>query len=91
MTTIIEAPNVTPNNSTKYFLSTSLEQVVNLTLVGHLSSDSNTFDMTLLYTRHASKSKAELLEVIVRLEKEIKSRNDEIATLKKKISIYKTI
>ena len=91
MTTIIEAPNVTPNNSTKYFLSTSLEQVVNLTLVDRLSPDSNTFDMTLLYTRHASKSKAELLEVIVRLEKEIKSRNDEIATLKKKISLYKTI
>lgn len=91
MTTNIEAPNLTPNNFTKYFLSTSLEQVVNLTLVDRLFSDSNTFDMTLLYTRHEGKSKAELLEVIVRLEKEIKSRNDEIATLKKKISIYKTI
>jgi hypothetical protein len=47
--------------------------------------------MTLLYTRHAGKSKAELLEVIMRLEKEIKSRNDEITILKKKISLYKTI
>jgi len=91
MTTNIEAPNLTPNNLTKYFLSTSLEQVVNLTLVDHLSSDSNTFDMTLLYTRHAGKSKAELLEVIVRLEREIKSRNDEIVILKKKISLYKSI
>ena len=91
MPTIIEAPNMTPNNLAKYFLSTSLEQVVNLTLVDHLSSDSNTFDMTLLYTRHTGKSKAELLEVIVRLEKEIRLRNDEIATLKKKISLYKTI
>jgi len=47
--------------------------------------------MTLLYTRHAGKSKAELLEVIVRLEREIKSRNDEIVILKKKISLYKSI
>jgi hypothetical protein len=47
--------------------------------------------MNLLYTRHAGKSKAELLELIVRLEEEIRSRNDEIATLKKKISLYKTI
>ena len=91
MTTNIEVPNLTPNNLTKYFLSTSLEQVVNLTLVDRLSSDSNTFDMTLLYTRHEGKSKAELLEVIVRLEREIKSRNDEIVILKKKISLYKSI
>lgn len=62
-----------------------------MTLVDHLSLDSNTLDMTLLFTKHAGKSKAELLDEIVRLEKEIKSKNDEIATLKKKISLYKTI
>jgi hypothetical protein len=47
--------------------------------------------MTLLFTRHAGKSKAELLDEIIRLEKELKSRNDEIAMLKKKIALYKSI
>lgn len=51
----------------------------------------DTLTMTLLCTRHASKSKAELLDEIVRLENELKSRNDEIALLKKKISLYKSI
>lgn len=59
--------------------------------VKSLISVPGTLVMTLLYTRHAGKGKAELLDEIVRLEKELRSRNDEIATLKKKITLYKTI
>jgi hypothetical protein len=51
----------------------------------------DTLAMTLIFTRHTGKSKAELLDEIVRLEKELKSRNDEIAMLKKKITLYKSI
>jgi hypothetical protein len=49
------------------------------------------FAMTLLYSRNASKSKAELLEDITRLEKELVLKNNEISTLKKKLQIYKSL
>jgi hypothetical protein len=47
--------------------------------------------VTLLYTRHAAKSKAELIDEIIRLEKELKLKDDEVSTLRKKISLYKSI
>jgi hypothetical protein len=47
--------------------------------------------MTLSYARHVGKSKTELLDEITRLEKELRLKNDEISTLKKKILLYKSI
>jgi hypothetical protein len=38
-----------------------------------------------------SKSKADLIEEIVRLNKELKVKNDEIVMLKKRLLLYKTI
>ncbi len=43
------------------------------------------------YTKYAEKSKSELIEEIIRLNKEIKSKNEEIALLKKRLSLYKSI
>jgi hypothetical protein len=43
------------------------------------------------YTKYAEKSKAELIEEIIRLNKEIKGKNEEIALLKKRLSLYKSI
>jgi hypothetical protein len=40
---------------------------------------------------HANKSRTELVEEILRLNKELKSRNEEIAMLKKRILLYKSI
>jgi hypothetical protein len=40
---------------------------------------------------YVGKSKAELVEEIVRLNKEIRSKNEEIALLKKRLLLYKSI
>lgn len=40
---------------------------------------------------YASKSKAELVEEIIRLSKELKSKNEEIAMLKKRLLLYKSL
>jgi hypothetical protein len=40
---------------------------------------------------YRSKSKTELIEEIMRLNKEIRSKNEEIATLRKRILLYKSI
>lgn len=40
---------------------------------------------------HANKSRTELVEEILRLNKELRVRNEEIATLKKRILLYKSI
>ena len=47
--------------------------------------------MTLLYSRNAGKNKAELLDEIARLENDLKSKNNEISILKKKLQIYKSL
>jgi hypothetical protein len=47
--------------------------------------------VTLSYSKHASKSKSDLIEKVEELEKELKVKNEEISTLKKKISLYKSI
>ena len=47
--------------------------------------------MTLLYSRNAGKSKAELLDEIARLENELKSKNGEIVILKKRLTMYKSL
>lgn len=44
-----------------------------------------------LSNAYSSKSKAELVEEIVRLNKELKAKNQEIATLKKRLMIYKSL
>jgi hypothetical protein len=41
--------------------------------------------------RHQDKSKAELMDEIARLKKDLKEKNDEIVLLKKKLSIYKDL
>jgi hypothetical protein len=40
---------------------------------------------------YTSKSKPELVEEITRLNKELKARNEEIAMLKKRLQVYKSI
>jgi hypothetical protein len=40
---------------------------------------------------HYSKSKTELIEEIMRLNKELRAKNEEIAMLKKRILLYKSI
>lgn len=40
---------------------------------------------------HANKTRTELVEVILRLNRELRARNEEIATLKKRILLYKSI
>lgn len=40
---------------------------------------------------YSAKSKAELVEEIVRLNREVRVKNEEIATLKKRILIYKSL
>lgn len=47
--------------------------------------------MNLSYTKHPGKSKEELVQEIMRLEKELGLRKSEITVLKKKISLYKSI
>ena len=47
--------------------------------------------VTLLYSKHAGKSKADLIDEIARLERELKSKNEEMAVLKKRLSLYKSI
>lgn len=41
--------------------------------------------------RHQDKSKAELMDEIAELKKDLKEKNDEIVLLKKKLSIYKDL
>ena len=62
-----------------------------MTAVGYLISAFPKIGVTLSFTKHAGRSKEELLEEITRLEKELGSRKDEITVLKKKILLYKTI
>ncbi len=40
---------------------------------------------------YAGKSKAEMVEEIMRLNKELRARNEEIAMLKKRLLLYKSI
>jgi hypothetical protein len=40
---------------------------------------------------YSAKSKAELIEEIMRLNKEVRSKNEEIAILKKRILLYKSL
>jgi hypothetical protein len=40
---------------------------------------------------YGSKSKTELIDEILRLNKELRTRNEEIAMLKKRILLYKSI
>jgi hypothetical protein len=40
---------------------------------------------------HYSKSKTELIEEITRLSKELRAKNEEIAMLRKRILLYKSI
>ncbi|MEW6605362.1 MAG: hypothetical protein AB1351_11840 [Thermoproteota archaeon] len=40
---------------------------------------------------YSSKSKAELVEEIVRLNKELRAKNEEIVMLKKRLLLYKSI
>jgi hypothetical protein len=44
-----------------------------------------------LSNAYSSKSKAELVEEIVRLNKELRAKNEEIAMLKKRLTLYKSI
>ncbi len=46
--------------------------------------------MTLADT-YASKNKTELIEEIMRLNKELRAKNEEIAMLKKRLLLYKSI
>lgn len=46
--------------------------------------------MTLSDT-YGSKSKTELIEEVMRLSKELRARNEEIAMLKKRLLLYKSI
>ncbi|HEX2614526.1 MAG TPA: hypothetical protein VHL10_03470 [Nitrososphaera sp.] len=47
--------------------------------------------LTLSESRHASKSKAELADEIIRLKNELRSKNEEIMVLKKRLVLYKSI
>jgi len=40
---------------------------------------------------YGSKSKTELIEEVMRLNKELRARNEEIAMLKKRVLLYKSI
>lgn len=40
---------------------------------------------------HANKSRTELIEEILRLNRELRGKNEEITTLKKRILLYKSI
>ena len=48
-------------------------------------------DVTLSYSKHTSTSKSDLIEKVEKLERELKVKNEEISTLKKRISLYKSI
>lgn len=43
------------------------------------------------HQKYAGKSRSELIDEIVRLNGEVRARNEEISLLKKKLSIYKSI
>jgi hypothetical protein len=47
--------------------------------------------VTLSESGHASKSKVELVEEIIRLNNELRTKNEEIAILKKKLVLYRSI
>lgn len=47
--------------------------------------------MTLSDARYVGKTKAELIEEIIRLNKELKAKSEEIAMLRKRILLYKSI
>jgi hypothetical protein len=47
--------------------------------------------LTLSESGHVSKSKAELVEEIIRLNKELRAKNEEIMILKKRLVLYKSI
>lgn len=47
--------------------------------------------MTLSESKYAGKSKTELVDEIIRLNKELRARNEEIAMLKKRILLYKSL
>lgn len=51
----------------------------------------DTMPVAVSYSKHANKSRQDLAEEVMRLERELKSRDSEIATLKKKILLYKTL
>lgn len=47
--------------------------------------------MTLAEHKYANKSRSELIDEIARLNEEVREKNAEIALLKKKLSIYRSI
>jgi uncharacterized protein YlxW (UPF0749 family) len=59
--------------------------------VKHLFLAAASLAMTLSYSRHADKSKADLIQEVEELERRLKAKNEEISTLRKKISLYKSI
>ncbi|MEO9294566.1 MAG: hypothetical protein ABI347_03085 [Nitrososphaera sp.] len=47
--------------------------------------------MTLAEHKYANKSRSELIDEIMRLTNEVKTRNDEISLLKKKLALYRSL
>jgi hypothetical protein len=47
--------------------------------------------VTLSFAKNASRSKTELLDEITRLEKEVRAKNEEVAILRKKLALYKSL
>jgi hypothetical protein len=47
--------------------------------------------MTLSESGYTSKSKAELVEEIIRLNNELRAKNEEITILKKRLMLYKSV
>jgi hypothetical protein len=47
--------------------------------------------MTLSESGYMSKSKAELVEEIIRLNNELRTKNEEITILKKRLVLYKSV
>jgi hypothetical protein len=47
--------------------------------------------VTLSFAKNASRSKTELLDEITRPEKEVRAKNEEVAILRKKLALYKSL
>ena len=47
--------------------------------------------LTLSESGHTSKSKAELVEEIIRLNNELRTKNEEITILKKRLALYTSL
>jgi hypothetical protein len=71
--------------------STKLKLGVKVGFVYSLCSIDTKLVVTLSFAKNAGKSKTELIDEITRLEKEVRAKNEEIATLRKKLSLYKSL